>query len=162
MKKEVRNRQDEIFMQEAVEEAVQSVRKGGGPFGAVLVYEDKVIARSGNTVTKDNDPTAHAEINVIRQGARKLKTFDLHGATLFASCEPCPMCLGAAYWANIDRVVFAATRKDAEQAGFRDSFIYSELSLPPEKRHLTHNHLPISERLKPFLEWGNNEEKIPY
>ncbi len=153
---------DKIFLKEAIEEAEKSVKKGGGPFGAVLVQNGKIISRSGNTVTSDNDPTAHAEVNVIRQSAAKLKTFDLSGTVLYASCEPCPMCLGAIYWANIDRVVFAASREKATEAGFRDSMIYSELSLPPEQRHLPHRHILLKERNSPFRQWENSESRIPY
>lgn len=153
---------DKIFLKEAIKEAEKSVKKGGGPFGALLVQNGKIISRSGNTVTLDNDPTAHAEVNVIRQSAAKLKTFDLTGTVLYASCEPCPMCLGAIYWANIDRVVFAASREEAAAAGFRDSMIYSELSLQPEQRHLPHCHIPLEDRISPFRQWKDSENRIPY
>jgi len=153
---------DEKYLREAIREAELSVKKGGGPFGAILVKNNEVIARSGNTVTLDYDPTAHAEVNVIRQGGKRLHTFDLKGTVIYASCEPCPMCLGAIYWANIDRVVFAASRDEAANAGFRDAMIYTELTLPPTQRHLPHSHLPVEERLKPFNQWKNLEDKTPY
>ncbi len=156
------NNNDEKYLREAIREAEQSVKNGGGPFGAVLVKNDEVIARSGNTVTLEYDPTAHAEVNVIRQGGKKLQTFDLKGTVLYASCEPCPMCLGAIYWANIDRVVYAASREEAANAGFRDAMIYTELALPPTQRHLPHCHLPLQERSKPFIKWEEKINKTPY
>ena len=154
--------EDERLLQEAIDEAKKSVEKGGGPFGAVLVKDGKIIARSGNTVTLDNDPTAHAEVNVIRRGGALLQTFDLRGTVLYASCEPCPMCLGAIYWANIDRVIYAASRDEAAEAGFRDAHIYTELALPPKQRHLPHSHLPLQERSDPFRKWKEKVDKTPY
>lgn len=156
------NKQDEHFLLEAIREAEKSVGNGGGPFGAVLVKNGEIIARAGNSVTLINDPTAHAEVNVIRQGGEKLKTFDLSGTVIYASAEPCPMCLGAIYWANIDRVVFAASRDEAAEAGFRDAVIYTELALPPEQRRLPHCHLPLQERLLPFTQWKEKEDKTEY
>ena len=155
-------KEDERYLREAIREAGKSVEKGGGPFGAILVKEGKIIARSGNTVTLDHDPTAHAEVNVIREAGKKLKTFDLSGTVIYASAEPCPMCLGAVYWANIDRVVFAASRDEAAGAGFRDAMIYTELALPPEQRHLPHCHLPLPERNKPFSRWQEKEDRTEY
>ena len=156
------NTQDEIYLREAIKEAGKSVEEGGGPFGAVLVKDGGIIARAANCVTRCNDPTAHAEVNVIREGGKKLNTFDLSGTVIYASAEPCPMCLGAIYWANIDRVVFAASRDEAAGAGFRDAQIYAELALPPEQRHLPHSHLPLQERLLPFTKWKEKEDKTPY
>ncbi len=156
------DKQDESFLREAIREAEKSVANGGGPFGAVLVREGEIIARAGNSVTTNNDPTAHAEVNVIREGGRRLHTFDLSGTVIYASAEPCPMCLGAIYWANIDRVVFAASRDEAAGAGFRDAMIYTELALPPDQRHLPHCHLPLQERLNPFREWEEKSDKTPY
>ncbi len=153
---------DERFLKEAIREAEASVRRGGGPFGAVIVREGKVIARAGNHVTLDNDPTAHAEVNAIRRAGRVLNTYDLHGTVIYASAEPCPMCLGAIYWANIDRVVYAASRDEAARAGFRDALIYEELALPPAQRHLPHCHLPLPERKRPFEEWVKKEDKKEY
>ena len=156
------NKNDEEYLREAILEAEKSVDKGGGPFGAVLVKNGEVIARSGNTVIADNDPTAHAEVNVIRQAGSQLHTFDLQGTIIYASCEPCPMCLGAIYWANIDRVVFAASREEAADAGFRDAMIYTELALPPTQRHLPHSHLPLQEKSDPFRKWEEKVNKTPY
>ena len=155
-------KEDERYLQEAIKEAEKSVDKGGGPFRAVLVKEGRIIARSGNTVTLHNDPTAHAEVNVIREGGRRLRTFDLSGTVIYASAEPCPMCLGAIYWANIDRVVFAASRNEAADAGFRDAMIYTELALPPDQRHLPHCHLPLPERKEPFEKWKEKEDRTEY
>ncbi len=153
---------DAYFLGEAVREAEQSVEQGGGPFGAVIVREGKVIARAGNSVTLTHDATAHAEVNAIRQAGKALGTHDLQGTVIYASAEPCPMCLGAIYWANIDRVVYAATRDEAAEAGFRDAYLYQELSLPPGQRHLPHQHLPLKEREKPFRMWQEKEDKTPY
>jgi tRNA(Arg) A34 adenosine deaminase TadA len=155
-------KEDERYLKEAISEAGKSVEQGGGPFGAVLVKDGKIIARSGNTVTLEHDPTAHAEVNAIREGGRKLGTFDLSGTVIYASAEPCPMCLGAIYWANIDRVVFAASRNEAAAAGFRDAMIYTELALPPEQRHLPHSHLPVQERTVPFKKWQEKEDRTEY
>ncbi len=156
------NTNDKRFLLEAVREAEKSVKQGGGPFGAVIVKDGKVIARAGNTVTLDHDATAHAEVNAIRRAGALLHTFDLKGTVIYASCEPCPMCLGAIYWANIDRVVYASSRDDAARAGFRDTQIYTELALPPGQRHLPHSHLPLPERTIPFQQWNDKKDKTSY
>ena len=118
------------FMEEAIRLAVENVKKGaGGPFGAVVVKDGKVVAASANTVTPDNDPTAHAEVNAIRQACRRLGSFQLAGCEIYCSCEPCPMCLGAIYWARPDKVYYACTKEDAAVGGFDDSFIYKEIVL---------------------------------
>ena len=122
---------EEKFMREAIRLAVENVKQGtGGPFGAVVVKEGKIIAACANTVTPDCDPTAHAEVNAIREACRKLDTFQLGGCEIYASCEPCPMCLGAIYWARPSRVYYASTKEDAALAGFDDSLIYKEIALP--------------------------------
>src|ERR1035437_8167126 len=126
---------EEKYMREAIELSIQNVRSGaGGPFGAVVVKDGKIIARGVNTVTNDNDPSAHAEVNAIREACRVLKTFQLDGCELYTSCEPCPMCLGAIYWARPERVFYANTKNDAADIGFDDDFIYQEIARPMQER----------------------------
>jgi len=153
---------DSLFMKRAIELSLENVKKGGGPFGAVIVRKGEILAESCNMVTALNDPTAHAEINVIREAARKLDTFDLSGCTIYASCEPCPMCLGAIYWARIGKVVFANTASDAQKIGFADSRIYSEISRPPQERNIEFRQLLREEALKAFKAWEESENKIEY
>lgn len=153
---------DFLFMRRAIELSLDNVKKGGGPFGAVIVRKGEILAESYNLVTALNDPTAHAEINVIREAARKLETFDLSGCVIYASCEPCPMCLGAIYWARIDEVVFANTTSDAQKIGFADSQIYKEISLPPQGRNIEFRQLLREEALKAFKAWEESENKIEY
>jgi len=151
------------YMQLAIDLAKENVKKGfGGPFGAVIVKNGEVIAQAANSVTSTNDPTAHAEVNVIRQACKKLNTFNLSGCEIYASCEPCPMCLSAIYWAHIDKVYVAATKKDAAEAGFDDEFIYKELDLPENKRQLRTSELLMEEGQKPFIEWKQKADKITY
>lgn len=153
---------DFLFMRRAIELSLESVKKGGGPFGAVIVRNGEILAESSNLVIALNDPTAHAEINAIREAARKLDTFDLSGCVIYASCEPCPMCLGAIYWARIDKVVFANTTSDAQNIGFDDSFIYEEISRPPQERDIEFRQLLREEALKAFKAWDESENKIEY
>jgi len=151
------------YMQLAIDLAKDNVKKGfGGPFGAVIVKNGEVIAQAANSVTSTNDPTAHAEVNAIRQACKKLNTFNLSGCEIYASCEPCPMCLSAIYWARIDKVYVAATKKDAADAGFDDEFIYKELDLPENKRQLRTSELLMEEGQKPFIEWKQKADKITY
>ncbi|GAB1474615.1 nucleoside deaminase [Bacteroidota bacterium] len=151
------------YMQMAIDLAKENaVSAGGGPFGAVIVMNDEVVSASSNSVTPDNDPTAHAEVNAIRAACRKLNTFNLSGCTLYTSCEPCPMCLSAAYWARIDKIYFSAGREDAHDAGFSDAFLYKELSLPLEERTIPIERSLESEGLEPFKLWVNNNSKVPY
>lgn len=150
------------YMQLAIDTAKQNIERGGGPFGAVITRNDEIIAISGNSVTIDNDPTAHAEVNAIRQASRHLNTFDLSGCEIYSSCEPCPMCLSAIYWAHIDHLYYGATQADAAQAGFDDSFIYHELSLPPSARHLhSSQHQGVIAR-QPFDIWNAALDKTKY
>lgn len=150
-------------MRQAIELARENASSsGGGPFGAVVVKEGRVISACSNSVTPDNDPTAHAEVNAIRTACRELGTFDLSGCTLYSSCEPCPMCLSAAYWARVDKIVFAADRNDAADAGFSDAFIYDELSLDTDKRSIPMEKLMQKEGTEPFDIWKSNEKKIRY
>lgn len=134
----------------------------GGPFGAVVVKDGKVIAEASNTVTVDNDPTAHAEVNAIRKACMALGTFDLSGCELYTSCEPCPMCLAACYWAHIDKVYYAADREDAAAAGFDDSDIYREVALPVDRRRIPFVHIMEKEGLRPFMLWNSNDKKVEY
>src|SRR5512138_614588 len=151
------------FMHEAIRLSVEKMREGrGGPFGAVVVKEGRVISRGWNTVTTTNDPTAHAEIVAIREACRKLGTFSLDGCELYASCEPCPMCLSAIYWARIDQLFFAATRQDAAAAGFDDEFLYREIPLPFDQRKLATQQLLREQALPAFVEWQSRADKILY
>ncbi len=151
-----------LFIRRAIELSLESVKKGGGPFGAVITKDGKIIAESCNQVTLLNDPTAHAEIGVIREAARKLNTFDLTGCSIYISCEPCPMCLGAIYWARIDKVFFAGTRSDAENIGFDDSLIYEEISRPIQERKIEFKQLLREEALEAFRAWEASENKVEY
>lgn len=155
--------QENKYMRQAIELARENASSsGGGPFGAVVVKEGRVISACSNSVTPDNDPTAHAEVNAIRAACRELGSFDLSGCTLYSSCEPCPMCLSAAYWARVDKIVFAADRNDAADAGFSDAFIYDELSLDTDKRSIPMEKLMQKEGTEPFDIWKSNEKKIRY
>jgi tRNA(Arg) A34 adenosine deaminase TadA len=150
------------FIREAIRISRENMENGGGPFGAVIVRDGEIIARAGNGVTTRNDPTAHAEINAIRQACKKLDRYDLSGCVLYSSCEPCPMCLGAIYWARLDGIWFAADRHDAAEAGFDDSFIYREITKPLDQRNIpTHQHLR-DEAVKTFEQWIEKEDKIQY
>lgn len=153
---------DSLFMGRAIELSLKNVKKGGGPFGAVITKNEEILAESCNLVTATNDPTAHAEINVIRAAAQKLETFDLSGCVIYSSCEPCPMCLGAIYWARIDKVVFASTTSDAKSIGFNDALIYEEISRPLHKRKIEFRQLLREEALKAFKAWEESENKIEY
>ena len=153
---------DKDYMRQAIELARINVAQGGGPFGAVIVKDGEVIARSGNSVTRDNDPTAHAEINCIRDACKKLESFELKGCVVYSSCEPCPMCLGAIYWAHIDRLYYGCNKSDAADAGFDDSFIYKELELDSSERRLKTEELLPDEAKAAFEAWKSNESKIEY
>jgi tRNA(Arg) A34 adenosine deaminase TadA len=153
---------NEKFIKRAIEISKQNIENGGGPFGAVIVKNGKIIAESGNSVTKTNDPTAHAEVNAIRLAAKELGDFDLSGCEIYSSCEPCPMCLGAIYWARIDKLYFAAGKEDAEYGGFSDKFIYDELELDYSKRSLKTTQLMRDEAKKVFDFWLKYDEKTPY
>lgn len=151
------------FMREAIRLSVQQMRAGqGGPFGAVVVRRGRIVGRGWNCVTSDNDPTAHAEISAIRAACRKLKTFKLDDCELYTSCEPCPMCLAAIYWARIRRVFFGNTRKDAAGIAFDDDFLYREVARPLGRRSLPMKQLLRSEALAAFTEWSAKADKIAY
>jgi len=151
------------FMLEAIKKAEENIISGkGGPFGAVVVRNGEIIAAVGNRVTSTNDPTAHAEVVAIREACKVLDTFDLTGCEIFASCEPCPMCLGAIMWARIDKLYYAADRIDASRAGFDDELFYTELELPIEKRMLKPTQLLQKEANTVFDKWIESNDKIPY
>ena len=150
------------FMREAIRLADESVAHGGGPFGAVVVKDGRILAGASNSVTLDNDPTAHAEVNAIRQACRKLGTFDLKGSVIYASCEPCPMCLGAIYWAGIERIYYANTRADAAAADFADGFIYEDMGKPLAERTLPIIPLLRDEALHTFRRWQEKADKTVY
>ncbi|MBZ5643519.1 MAG: nucleoside deaminase [Acidobacteriia bacterium] len=151
------------FMQEAIRLAVENVRSGkGGPFAAIIVKQDRIIAAGANSVTSTNDPTAHAEVTAIREACRALNTFQLTGCEIYTSCEPCPMCLGAIYWARPDRVYFAATASDAAGAGFDDSFIYEELKRPHAGRRIPFEGMMREAGLEPFRAWVQKDDRIRY
>ena len=153
----------EKFMSEAIGLAGSNASSvSGGPFGALIVKDGEIISARTNSVTPDKDPTAHAEVNAIRDACRKLDTFDLSGCTLYTSCEPCPMCLSAAYWAKVDKIYFAAGRDDAADAGFSDSFIYDEFSKSMEDRTIPIEQIMPEEGKEPFTLWKKNDDKIPY
>jgi len=153
---------DKKFMQRAIELSVENIKNGGGPFGAVIVKDGKIISEGTNRVTADNDPTAHAEVSAIRQAAKKLNTFDLSGCEIYSSCEPCPMCLGAIYWAHLDKIYFGNTKTDAKDIGFDDSFIYDELELIPSDRKVAMERLLPEKSIIAFEDWKNKEDKIEY
>jgi len=154
---------NERFLLRAVELANANIANGtGGPFGAVVVKNGEIIAESGNTVTCDNDPTAHAEINVIRAACKVLGHFQLDGCQLYASCEPCPMCLGAIYWARPEAVYYAATQKDAAAGGFDDAFIYHEINKSGEERTIPFIGKILPEGKQVFTHWLKSESKINY
>lgn len=150
------------FMTRAIQLSIENVEKGGGPFGAVIVKDGEIVAESGNSVTLDNDPTAHAEVNTIRKACKELSTFDLEGCIIYSSCEPCPMCLGAIYWARLDKLYFANNKKDAGNIGFDDAFIYDELDLPYEKRKLKTNQFMREDAIKAFEKWDKFEGRTEY
>ena len=151
------------FMREAIRLSLQSLRRGkGGPFGAVVVCKGKVVGRGFNRVTTTNDPTAHAEIIAIREACRRRKTFRLDDCDLYTSCEPCPMCLAAIYWARLGRVFYANTRRDAAKIDFDDALIYREVALPVRKRRLKMTQLLRDEALPAFAEWKEKADKIVY
>ena len=154
---------DPQFLQQAIDLAAEHMRAlDGGPFGAVIVRENKIVARGWNKVTSSNDPTAHAEVTAIRAAAQALGSFVLGGCVLYTSCEPCPMCLGAAYWARVDRIVYAATRADAAGIGFDDEELYRELALPTTARKLPMQQLLHDEAVEVFEEWRRMPGKTMY
>ena len=153
---------DEYFMREAISLAVENVKNGGGPFGAVIVRDGKIVATGVNRVTANNDPTAHAEVTAIRAACSKLGTFNLAGCVIYTSCEPCPMCLGAIYWAHIDKIFYGANKHDAAAVNFDDSFIYRELELPKDRRRVAIEELLPDEAQAAFNAWREKGDRIEY
>lgn len=152
----------EEYMREAIRLSIENIKQGGGPFGAVIVKDGQIISTGTNRVTATCDPTAHAEVSAIRQAAKALNSFDLSGCDIYTSCEPCPMCLGAIYWAHIDRMFYGNTKTDAKNIGFDDSFIYDEIDLRIEDRRLKAQQLLPEEAIKAFQAWENDTDKTPY
>lgn len=152
----------EELMRYAIALANENVENGGGPFGAVIARQGEIIATGVNRVTANNDPTAHAEVSAIRAAAASLHTFDLSGCEIYTSCEPCPMCLGAIYWAHLDKIYYANNKTDAARIGFDDSFIYDEIDLAPKDRKLPSEELLHQEALQTFETWANKSDKIAY
>ena len=151
------------FMREAIRLSIQMMRRGqGGPFGAVVVRRGKIVGRGSNQVTSTNDPTAHAEIVAIRAACKRLKTFQLDDCDLYTSCEPCPMCLSAIYWARLGHVFYGNTRQDAARIAFDDDLIYREVALPIGKRTLKMKQLLHDEALAAFVEWQQKTDKVLY
>ena len=150
------------FMTRAIELSIESVNSGGGPFGSIIVKNDKVIAEGSNKVTLNNDPTAHGEIVAIRKACKSLNNFNLSGCELYSTCEPCPMCLSAIYWAHIDKVYYANTRDDAKKIDFDDSLIYSELLKNVKIRKIPMAQMMREEALKAFELWNKKTDKVKY
>ena len=150
------------FMTRAIELAIESVNAGGGPFGSIIVKNDKVIAEGSNKVTLNNDPTAHGEIVAIRKACKSLNNFNLSGCELYSTCEPCPMCLSAIYWARVDNVYYANTRSDAQKIDFDDSLIFEELKKNIKERKIPMHQMMRDEALKAFEMWDKKIDKIKY
>jgi len=153
---------DRKFLREAIKIAIEGIKSGGGPFGAVIVKDGSIISGSNNKVVLSGDPTAHAEVLVIREAAKLLKSYDLSACVLYATCEPCPMCLGAIYWSGIKKVVYASDRHDAEAIGFNDNLIYNEIAIDPSQRKLIFQHLDDPAAKEIFILWEQYENKIQY
>ncbi len=149
-------------MRRAIACSCENIKLGGGPFGAVIVKDGKIIAEGANKVTINNDPTAHAEVIAIRNAATYLNDFNLSGCEIYTSCEPCPMCLSAIYWARLDKIWYANTKTDAKDIGFDDSFIYDEVQLPMEKRAIPIKQLLRNEALEAFKQWEEKDDKTEY
>lgn len=157
------NSADSRFLSRAVELSAKAIDGGtGGPFGAVVVRGGKIVGEGRNRVTCSNDPTAHAEVDAIRSACNHLETFTLSDCTLYSSCEPCPMCLGAIYWARLERLVYANTRDDAAAIDFDDAAIYGQIALPLAEQNLACTHLPSAAALNVFQQWAESEDKVEY
>jgi guanine deaminase len=153
---------DKIFLRRAIKIASDNIKTGGGPFGAVIVKDNNILSEAGNRVVVNSDPTAHAEIQAIRSASSLLKTHELKECTLYSSCEPCPMCLGAIYWSGIKKVVYSCDRSDAEIAGFSDKLIYNEIMLDPSKRIVSFIRITDLGAKEVFRKWDEMDDKIAY
>ncbi len=150
------------FILKAIELSIQSAKTSGGPFGSVIVKDNKIISEGYNKVTSTNDPTAHGEIVAIREACKKLNTFNLTGCDIYSSCEPCPMCLSAIYWSHIDKIFYANTREDAKNIDFDDSLIYKEINKDKNDRKIKMFQMHRDEALEAFTIWNNKKDKIKY
>ncbi|MCD8393851.1 MAG: nucleoside deaminase [Bacteroidales bacterium] len=153
---------DREYMEMAARLSEENVDRGGGPFGAVVVKDGEIVATGVNTVTLTNDPTAHAEVNAIRAACKAGDTFSLKGCTVYSSCEPCPMCLSALYWAGVDKIYFGNTKEDAANINFSDKFIYDELAVDRESRHLPCIHMDNRSTIRAFEKWAAKPDKTEY
>lgn len=149
-------------MRKAIELSIENVKNGGGQFGAVIVKDGEIVATGVNRVTANHDPTAHAEVSAIRAACQKLGIFDLSGCEIYTSCEPCPMCLGAIYWAHLDKIYYGNNKTDAARIGFDDSFIYDELALERKDRNKAMEELLPDEAIAAFQAWEENADKVEY
>ncbi len=150
------------LMRKAIQLSIDNIDNGGGPFGAVIVRDGKIIAEAANSVTNDNDPTAHAEVNAIRKASKLLNTFDLSDCQIYTSCEPCPMCLGAIYWSGIKTVFYGNDKQDAANINFDDRFIYEEIERPIAQRNVKFKQLLKDEAINAFKKWDESESKTEY
>ena len=155
-------RKDKEFMQQAIDLSIEHVKNGGGPFGAVIVENGKIIATGVNRVTASNDPTAHAEVNAIRAACQQKANFKLTGCSIYTSCEPCPMCLAAIYWAGISHIYYGNTKQDAEEINFGDKFIYDEIERPLSKRSIPTRMIMREQALQAFRDWAAKPDKTEY
>lgn len=153
---------DREYMREAIDLSIDNVKNGGGPFGAVIVKDGEIIARGVNRVTPNCDPTAHAEVMAIRAACQKVKNFKLEGCAIYTSCEPCPMCLSAIYWAGIEKIYFGNTKVDAENINFGDKFIYEEIERPMDQRSIPTTMLMREEAQAAFRAWEEKDDKVEY
>ena len=153
---------DRRFMQMAIDLSVENVKNGGGPFGAVIVKDGEVVATGANRVTANNDPTAHAEVSAIREACQRMRHFKLEGCVCYTSCEPCPMCLSALYWAGVSAIFYGNTKEDADRIGFGDDFIYREIEKPYEYRSIPIHGMMRNEALEAFRQWELKDDKIEY
>lgn len=153
---------DVAYMDMAAQLSSENIDRGGGPFGAVIVRDGEILATGVNSVTIDNDPTAHAEVNAIRHACKAIGSFSLKGCVVYSSCEPCPMCLSALYWAGVKKIFYGNTKEDAQAIDFSDKFIYDELEKSPEKRALPGIHVDNSKTIKAFEKWASTDNKIKY
>ncbi|MEM7102243.1 MAG: nucleoside deaminase [Bacteroidota bacterium] len=155
--------EDKAFLREAIRLSIENVNEdAGGPFGAVIVKDGEIIAKGSNKVTVINDPTAHAEVMAIRNACAELEDFNLEGCTIYTSCEPCPMCLSAIYWARVERIVYANSRQDAAAIGFDDNFLYNEIPKPLEERNIPIEQTLADEAIKAFKLWEKDDDKVHY